>query len=109
MSRPAEIRNKNARTPLEANPFTHYYARASNSQETQSSSSRLDQFLHDWHSDWRRSIRGNLLTAVRHWSPERVGPVVAAQSIAMVVAQAPAGALVDWSICKSVSAQLRRS
>jgi MFS family permease len=35
------------------------------------------------------------LTATRHWDPASVGMVVAAQSIASVVAQAPAGWLID--------------
>ena len=37
------------------------------------------------------------LTATRHWNPASVGVVVAAQSIASVVAQGPAGWTVDWS------------
>src|SRR5579883_695132 len=37
------------------------------------------------------------LTASRHWDPARVGLVVAVQSIASVIAQGPAGWLVDWS------------
>lgn len=37
------------------------------------------------------------LTSTRHWDPASVGMVVAAQSIASVVAQAPAGWLVDNS------------
>lgn len=37
------------------------------------------------------------LTATRHWGPASVGIVVSAQSIASVVAQGPAGWLVDWS------------
>jgi len=40
------------------------------------------------------------LTATRHWDPASVGMVVAAQSIASVVAQAPAGWLVDNSTKK---------
>jgi MFS family permease len=40
------------------------------------------------------------LTATRHWDPAGVGMVVAAQSIASVVAQAPAGWLVDNSTRK---------
>ena len=40
------------------------------------------------------------LTATRHWDPASVGAVVAAQSIASVVAQAPAGWLVDRSTQK---------
>ncbi len=37
------------------------------------------------------------LTAARHWNPASVGIVVAVQSIASVIAQGPAGWLVDWS------------
>jgi MFS family permease len=37
------------------------------------------------------------LTASRHWNPASVGVVISAQSIASVVAQGPAGWLVDWS------------
>jgi MFS family permease len=37
------------------------------------------------------------LTATRHWNPASVGMVVAAQGISSVVAQGPAGWLVDWS------------
>ena len=37
------------------------------------------------------------LTATRHWNPASVGVVVGAQSIASVIAQGPAGWLVDWS------------
>ncbi len=37
------------------------------------------------------------LMAARHWNPASVGVVVSAQSIASVLAQAPAGWLVDWS------------
>lgn len=37
------------------------------------------------------------LTAARHWDPASVGLVVSAQSIAAVVAQGPAGWIVDWS------------
>jgi MFS family permease len=37
------------------------------------------------------------LTATRHWDPASVGMVVAAQSIASVAAQVPAGWLVDNS------------
>lgn len=37
------------------------------------------------------------LTATRHWDPGKVGVVVAAQSIAAVVAQGPAGWIVDCS------------
>jgi MFS family permease len=37
------------------------------------------------------------LTATRHWNPASVGIVVAAQSISSVLAQGPAGWLVDWS------------
>jgi len=37
------------------------------------------------------------LTATRHWNPASVGIVVSAQSIASVIAQGPAGWLVDWS------------
>ncbi len=37
------------------------------------------------------------LTAMRHWDPARVGIAVAAQGIATVAAQAPAGALIDAS------------
>ena len=37
------------------------------------------------------------LTATRHWNPASVGVVVSAQSIASVIAQGPAGWLVDWS------------
>lgn len=40
------------------------------------------------------------LTATRHWNPASVGIVVATQSIASVIAQAPAGALVDQSTNK---------
>jgi MFS family permease len=40
------------------------------------------------------------LTATRHWDPASVGMVVATQSIASVVAQAPAGWLVDNSTRK---------
>lgn len=40
------------------------------------------------------------LTATRHWDPASVGMVVAAQSIASVAAQAPAGWLVDNSTRK---------
>src|ERR1700735_3110153 len=40
------------------------------------------------------------LTATRHWDPASVGMVVAAQSIASVAAQAPAGWLVDNSTKK---------
>jgi MFS family permease len=40
------------------------------------------------------------LTATRHWDPASVGVVVAAQSIASVVAQAPAGWIVDNSTKK---------
>ena len=37
------------------------------------------------------------LTAARHWNPASVGVVISAQSIASVLAQGPAGWLVDWS------------
>jgi MFS family permease len=37
------------------------------------------------------------LTATRHWNPASVGMVVAAQGISSVIAQGPAGWLVDWS------------
>jgi MFS family permease len=37
------------------------------------------------------------LVSSRHWTAARVGLVVAVQSIVTVLAQAPAGALVDWS------------
>ncbi len=37
------------------------------------------------------------LTATRHWNPASVGVVISTQSIASVVAQGPAGWLVDWS------------
>ena len=37
------------------------------------------------------------LTATRHWNPASVGVVISAQSIATVLAQGPAGWLVDWS------------
>ncbi len=37
------------------------------------------------------------LTATRHWNPASVGVAVATQSIASVVAQGPAGWIVDWS------------
>jgi MFS family permease len=37
------------------------------------------------------------LTATRHWNPASVGVVVSVQSIASVLAQGPAGWLVDWS------------
>lgn len=37
------------------------------------------------------------LTATRHWNPASVGMVVAAQGIASVMAQGPAGWIVDWS------------
>ena len=37
------------------------------------------------------------LTATRHWNPASIGMVVAAQSISSVLAQGPAGWLVDWS------------
>ena len=37
------------------------------------------------------------LTATRHWDPASVGVVVATQSVASVVAQWPAGWIVDWS------------
>jgi MFS family permease len=37
------------------------------------------------------------LTATRHWNPASVGVVVSAQSIASVLAQGPAGWIVDWS------------
>jgi len=37
------------------------------------------------------------LTATRHWNPATVGAVVAAQGISSVLAQGPAGWLVDWS------------
>ncbi len=37
------------------------------------------------------------LTASGHWNPASVGVVVSAQSIASVLAQGPAGWLVDWS------------
>jgi MFS family permease len=37
------------------------------------------------------------LTATRHWNPAAVGIVVSTQSIASVLAQGPAGWLVDWS------------
>jgi MFS family permease len=37
------------------------------------------------------------LTATRHWNPASVGVVVAAQGVASVAAQGPAGWLVDWS------------
>ncbi|HEX4810250.1 MAG TPA: MFS transporter [Bryobacteraceae bacterium] len=37
------------------------------------------------------------LTGTRHWNPASVGVVVAAQGIASVLAQGPAGWLVDWS------------
>jgi MFS family permease len=37
------------------------------------------------------------LTATRHWNPASVGIVVSTQSIASVLAQGPAGWLVDWS------------
>src|ERR1700689_5115813 len=37
------------------------------------------------------------LTATRHWNPASVGIVVATQSVASVVAQGPAGWIVDWS------------
>lgn len=40
------------------------------------------------------------LTATRHWNPASVGVVVASQSIASVVAQGPAGWLVDRSSYK---------
>src|SRR3984957_10487761 len=40
------------------------------------------------------------LTATRHWNPANVGMVVAAQAVAGVVAQAPAGWLVDTSTKK---------
>jgi MFS family permease len=41
------------------------------------------------------------LTATRHWNPASVGIVVSAQSIASVLAQGPAGWIVDWSQHKS--------
>ena len=37
------------------------------------------------------------LMATRHWNPASVGVAVSAQSIATVIAQGPAGWLVDWS------------
>ena len=37
------------------------------------------------------------LTATRHWNPASVGIVVSTQSIASVLAQGPAGWIVDWS------------
>jgi MFS family permease len=37
------------------------------------------------------------LTATRHWNPASVGMVIAAQGISSVIAQGPAGWLVDWS------------
>jgi MFS family permease len=37
------------------------------------------------------------LTATRHWNPASVGMVVAAQGISSVIAQGPAGWMVDWS------------
>jgi len=37
------------------------------------------------------------LTSVRHWNPAQAGIVVAAQSIATMLAQPGIGALVDWS------------
>ena len=37
------------------------------------------------------------LIATRHWNPASVGMVVAAQGISSVMAQGPAGWLVDWS------------
>lgn len=37
------------------------------------------------------------LTATRHWDSASIGIVVASQSIASVVAQGPAGWIVDWS------------
>ncbi len=40
------------------------------------------------------------LTATRHWNSAQVGFVVSAQSVATLIAQAPAGALVDRSTCK---------
>jgi MFS family permease len=40
------------------------------------------------------------LTATRHWDPGSVGMVVAAQALAGVLAQAPAGWLVDNSTRK---------
>ncbi len=36
-------------------------------------------------------------SAVRHWNPAQIGIVVGAQSVASVIAQTPAGWLVDWS------------
>jgi MFS family permease len=41
------------------------------------------------------------LAAVRHWSPGEVGGVVAAQNIATMIVQVPAGALIDRTNCKS--------
>ena len=38
------------------------------------------------------------LTATRHWDPASVGMVVAAQAVAGVIAQVPAGWLVDNSL-----------
>lgn len=37
------------------------------------------------------------LSSARHWDPAQVGMVIAAQSISSVLAQTPAGELVDWS------------
>jgi MFS family permease len=37
------------------------------------------------------------LTATRHWNPASVGIVVSTQSIASVLAQGPAGWIIDWS------------
>ena len=42
------------------------------------------------------------LAAVRHLDPEQVGLVVATQSIAAVLAQVPAGWLIDWSRYKKL-------
>ena len=79
---------------------SHGPAITANMRQNQQRSLRALDWLNFFMADVNTGIGPFLaiyLTATRHWNPASVGIVVSTQSIASVLAQGPAGWIVDWS------------
>src|SRR5215470_14124765 len=73
------------------------------SQKSRRQVSKRSLFALDWINFFKADAQTTLgpylaifLLAVRHWDPGRIGIAISIPGIVAIVAQTPAGALVDW-------------